>query len=468
MLALRTVERVLGVVRIIILARLLSPEAFGLVGVALIVLELLKTFTTFGFGEALIQHKGDIRGYLDTDFIMSAIRGLVLAGIVFSIAPLTASYFNAPGAKSVIQAMALTLVFNGFISSGIVYFYKELELQKRFIWESSVILSEFAVSISTAFILRSVWALVYGAVASSIVMTIVSFAMHPYRPKLRFDILKAKELFVFGGWVLLGSAANYIFMSIDSIFVGRLLGVVTLGLYTMAHRIGDVVGQEMRIISSGVVFPTYSKLQDDASNLRLAFLKSIEAIAYIVFPTAVGIFFLASDFATLVLGQQWIPAIHAMRILGIAAAIYSLIVTGGSLFYAVGKPRARFVMTVIASLIIIALLYPLTKNFGINGAAMAVLAGNVGGFLVQTWVSAGILKSSIKQLVQPLVLPTIVSIAFGITLELARRAFYEVSLGEFIIVLCLGAVVYAACSFLLWRIFKLGPVQILAMFRDRK
>jgi lipopolysaccharide exporter len=468
MLALRVGGRGLGMVRIIILARLLSPEAFGLVSVALVVMELFKTLTQFGFYDALIQHKGDIQKYLDTVWIMSVIRGLVLAGIIFSIAPLAASYFNAPGAKSIIQAMSVTLVFNGLTSSGIIYYYRELEVQKRFIWEMSSILADLVVSISMAFVLRNAWALVYGAVAASIVYMIVSFVIHPYRPKLRFEILKAKELFNFGWWVLLFSAVTYVFLNVDTIFIGRLLGVVTLGLYTMAHRIGDLIGQEMGNVSNTIVFPTYSKLQDDQANLRLAFLTSNEAVAFLTFPIAVGILVLATDFTTVFLGQQWILAIPAMQILGFAGAIYSLISIGGSLFYAVGKPRTRFLVMVVASFIMVVLLFPLSKEFGMVGAATAVLAGNVGGLLFQTWASAVILKSGIKELLRPLLFPIIVSLVLGISLTLAKHAFSQISLGEFLIVLCLAAVVYAACSLLLWRLFKSGPIQILTMFRGGK
>ena len=468
MLPWRLAGRGLSIVRIIILARLLSPEAFGLVGIALVVMELLKTLTHFGFGDALIQRKGDIKNYLDTVWIMSVIRGLILAGIIVGIAPFTASYFNAPEAKSIIQAMAAVLVLNGFISSGVIYFYKEMEVQKRFIWDMSTMLTDLAVTISLAFVLRSAWALVIGSVASAIVATVVSFVMHPYRPKLRFEILKAKELFNFGWWSLLFSAVTYVFLNVDTVFIGRLLGVVTLGLYTMAHRIGDLMGQELALVSSAVVFPTYSKLQDNISNLRLAFLTSIEAVAFVTFPIAAGVFVLAPDFTTIFLGQQWLPAVPAMQILGIAGAIFSLIITGGSLFYAVGKPRTRFLIMVVASFIMVALLFPLSKEYGLVGAALAVLAGNVGGLLVQTWLSTGILKSSIKELIRPLVFPIIVGLVLGISLTLAKHAFSQINLGEFLIVLCLAAVVYAACSFLLWRLFKSGPIQILNMFRGRK
>jgi lipopolysaccharide exporter len=468
MLALRAGRQGLGIVRLIILARLLSPEAFGLVSVALLAMALLVTLTEFGFGDALIQRKGDIRDYLDTFWIMSIIRGLVLAGIFVGIAPWVASYFDAPDAKPIIQAFAATLVLNGLTNSGTIYFYKEMEVQKRFIWEISAVLTDLVVSISAAFVLRSAWALVYGSIASNIVSTILSYILHSYRPKLKFDIPKAKEMFNFGWWALLYTTVNYVFTNVDTIFIGKLLGVVSLGLYTMAHRVGDLIGREMMMFSGTIVFPTYSKLQDNQEQLRRAFLTCIEAVAFLTFPVAAGVYILAPDFTTVLLGQQWLLAIPAMQLLAIAAAIYSLIITGGSLFYAVGKPRTRFLVMGAVCIIMVALLYPLSKIFGLVGAAGAVLAGSVGGLILLVLASSGILKSSIKELMRSLVYPIIFSLVLGISLILVKLAFTQVGIGEFVIFLCLAAVVYAACSLLLWKVSKSGPVQILTLLLGRK
>jgi O-antigen/teichoic acid export membrane protein len=464
----RLAGRGLSIVRIIILARLLTPEAFGIVSIALIVKELLNNLTQFGFGEALIQRKGDIKDYLDTLWIMQVVRGLVLGGILFGIAQFAANYFNAPEAKAIIQVMAITLVVSGFFSSGIIYFYKELQIQKRFIWDLSGDLTEIAVTVSMAFVLRNAWAVVIGAVTSSIVFMIVSFIMTAYRPKLRFEIGKAKELFSFGWWALLYSIITYIFINFDTIFVGKILGVVVLGIYTIADKVGNLISVEIGLISNAIVFPVYSKLQDNNAMLRLAFFTSIEGIALITFPIAVAVFVLAPDFTPIVFGQQWIKAVPPMQILCIAAAIFSLISTGGSLFYAVNKPRKRFIIMLVASFIMVALLYPLSKEFGMVGAASAVLAGNIGGLLFQTWASAEILKSGIKDLLRPFISPVIVSLVLGITLTLTKQVFAQIKITELIMVICSGVAIYIVCSFLLWRLFKSGPVQVLNVFRDRK
>jgi len=467
MVALRATVRGLGMVRIIVLARILAPEAFGLVSIALLAIELVNQLTATGFDTALIQRKGDIKGYLDTVWTMLVIRGLVLGGLIFGTAPLVASLFNAPDAMPFIQAMAVVLVLRGLTNSGTVYFSKELEVHKRFVWQLSSTLAEIAVAIPVALVLRNAWALVYGAIAGGIIGVIVSYFIHPYRPRPRLDFKKAKELFSYGMWVLFSAIAVYIFTRVDSIFVGRFLGVTALGLYTMAYTICRPIADEVGNLTNFVAFPAYSKLQDNLPKLRQAFLAGIEATALVTFPFAVAIFVLASDFIPLLLGGQWVPAIPALRILGIAAAIYALLSTGGSLLYAVGRPRLRFLTLVVASLVMVPLLAVLTGQFGLTGAAIAMLAGNGGGLIFLAWALRRILNLGIKDLIQMLISPFTICLLLGITLVLAKHAIGQVGIGGFIAILCIAAVVYAASTILVWRFFRTGPLQILALLRGR-
>ena len=467
MLVLQALGYSLKTVRIIVLARLLTPEAFGLVGIALLVIELVRVLTQTGFGLALVQRKGDIKDYLDTFWILSVIRGLVLGSLVFSTASLAANFFNAPDAKYIIQAIAAVLVIQGLNNSGMIYFFKELQVNKRFFWEMSRIVTDLTVAIFAALVLRNAWALVYGLIASNVVGVIVSYTLHPYRPHLKFDFQKAKDLFGFGKWVLLTTIANYIFTRLDSIFVGRFLGVFSLGLYEVAHRIGDMVARQVGNITNFISFPVYSKLQDDPSMLREAFLVGIKMMALVTFPIAVFIFLLAPEITTLILGEQWIASVPAMRILGIAGAVFSLLGIGGSLLYAVNKPHLRFVMMVVSGFVMFLLLISLIRELSLTRAAIVMLSGNVCGLLFLAWISNRILNVSVKDLARLLVSPFIVSSLLSITMILAKKAAGQVDLGEFILILCAASIVYVAFSLVHWRFFKSGPIQILALMRNR-
>ena len=159
--ALRIIGRSLGFIRTIILARLLAPSDFGLLGIAMLAILTLETFSQTGFQVALVQKKENVESYLDTAWTVSAIRGTLLFLILFFSAPMAAAFFNLPQATLVIKILAVSSLLSGTKNIGIIFFQKELKFKKQFVYDFSAILADLAVSISLAFILRSVWALVW-------------------------------------------------------------------------------------------------------------------------------------------------------------------------------------------------------------------------------------------------------------------------------------------------------------------
>lgn len=464
-LASRVFGRGMGVVRIIVLARLLSPEAFGLVAVGLLAIDLVYSFTRTGFSDSLIQQKGDIREYLDTAWVMNVLRSVVLAGILFGAAPLLASFFDAPGARSIVQVMAALVLIQGLNNPGIVYLTKELEIHKRFVLEMSQTLADLSVSITAAVILRNAWALVFGAFASNIVGLIVSYLVQPYRPHFRFDWSKAKTMFHFGKWLTINSWTSYLAQKGDSIIVGRMMGTVSLGLYQMARRVSDLFSQDIILSTMDLAFPAYSKLQDNIPRLRQAFLLSLETMASVVFPVGVAIFLLAPDFTPVILGQQWVPTIPAMRVLGIAAAFQCMLATGRSLFYGLRRPVLDFGMTEIATVVMFALFYPLIKRFGLEGAALAVLIGYVSALPFFVWRSVRLLHIGPRDFLRVALAPLAIVLLMVVGIIAVEQIPSQVNLPHLIILCVVVGVIFVGMSFILWKAFKSGPFQILGLMK---
>ena len=143
---------------ILLLARILPPSEFGVMGIALLAMELVEFATQANFDIALVQRKGDIEPYLRTTWTLQVIRGFLLGIVVVALAPLVASFFDAPAAERLLQVLALSFVIRGFVNIGVVYFRKDLELHKRFLLQVSRILTSSLVVIALALILESVWA----------------------------------------------------------------------------------------------------------------------------------------------------------------------------------------------------------------------------------------------------------------------------------------------------------------------
>jgi len=329
---LRIVNRVFSLIRLIILARILSPNDFGLMGIALLTISILKTFSQTGFEEALIQKKEDIESYLNSAWTALILRGFILFVILYFIAPYAAVFFNSPEAKPIIRVIGFSILFQAFTNIGIIYFKKELEFNKEFIYQFSGTLADFIVAISAVLILRNVWALVLGSLAGSIVRCFMSYLIHPRRPCLSKDLGKVKELFGFGKWIMGSSILIFLIIEGDDIFVGKLLGATALGFYQLAYRISNMPATEITHVISQVTFPTYSKLQDNLPKLREVYLKVLQLIAFLSFPIAGLIFVLAPDFTKIFLGEKWMLMVPAMQILCIFGVTRSINALLGSFF----------------------------------------------------------------------------------------------------------------------------------------
>lgn len=462
---LHIVSQLLHLIRTVILARLLVPHDFGLAGVAMLAISTLGAFTSTGFGAALIQKKGDINRYLNVAWTVQLFRSFVLAIILFFIAPSIATFFKEPQAGMILRVLVVTELFRGVANIGVIYFPKELEFHKEFWYRFIPTLIDFIVAVPVAFILRSVWALVFGSIAGGLATVIMGYIIHPYRPHLSFELSKAKELFNFGKWVFGSSILVFLITQGDDIFVAKLLGISALGFYLMAYRLSNMPATEITHVISRVTFPAYSKLQDNIPKLREGFLRTVEATASLSLPLTVGIFILAPDFIRLFLGEKWMPMVTALRILSISGLMRSIVATG-VVFRGIGQPNLAFWMNLIRLVVIATFIYPLTVRYDINGTAIAVLLGIIAAIPFWWKASSRVVKYSTQKFLRYRLLPPIVgSILMAIVILISQSAFSRIGLVEFIGLIIIGVISYIASQLLSWKFYHLGLIRTLQTLR---
>jgi len=446
--SLRILNRGLGFIRTIILARLLAPEDFGLLGIAMLAISTLETFSQTGFQAALIQKNEDIESYLDTAWTVSAIRGLMLFLILFFAAPSIAEFFNSPQATLIIRVIAVSTLLSGLRNIGIIFFRKELEFNKQFFYEFSATIVDLGVAVTLAFLLRNVWALVWGGLAANFVRLFMSYIIQPYRPRIGFEKERFLGLFGFGRWVLGSSILIFLITQGDDIFLGKMLGVTALGLYQMAYLISNLPATEITHVISQVTFPAYSKLQDDLPKLRESYLKVLQITIFISAPVTGGIFILAPEFTEIFLGDKWMPMVPAMQLLCMSGLARSFGATTGPLFHSIGQPKILTNLAMLQLLILAVIIYPLTKQWELVGISVAVVIPNVITQLLAAFEVINIVKARCFDFLMFLLLPLtatlgmISSILFFINLS-------EISLSSFLICIFLGVISYIAIIYIL-------------------
>ncbi len=458
--SLKIIRKVFSLIRLVIIGRILAPSDFGLMGIALLTMSALETFSTFGFGQALIQKKENTDNYLDAAWTVLIIRGFIVFIIVYLVAPYVAFFFHTPEVKPIIQVLGLVTFFQAFANIGVIFFQKELEFNKVFIYRFVGISTNFIVAVVAAIVLRSVWALVLGLLAEKVVSIIISYLIHPYRPHLSKDIEKAKELFGFGRWILGSSIFVFVGEHIDDIFVGRVLGAMALGFYQMAYRISNMLETEITQVISTVTFPAYAKIQDKKARLRKAYFRIMRLIIAISLPITVGMVLLAPEFTQIFLSEKWVPMVTAMQLLAVAGLIKSIVSTGSPLFIGSGYPKYEFYMQLIRGVIIIVAIYPFIIFMGIKGAALAVILSITGMLVIWYPLSQKITKASWRKYFDTFWPPLFCSLLMVGSIYIAKLYWNPIgqslvagiSIFSMIVIMSIG--VYIASMYLLQRCYS--------------
>ncbi len=458
---LKGIERSLTIIRLVILARLLSPDDFGMMGVALLTLTTFETFTRPGFQKALIQKKDNVEHYLDSAWTMLVLRGIVLAVVIYFAAPIAAAFFDAPEATIVIRSMSLAIVFFSFTNIGVIFFQKELQFHKQVFYQITGVIADFTVAVVLAVVLRNLWALVFGVIAGHFTRMVISFVIHPYRPRFDLDLKRAGELFQFGKWVLGSSILIFLITQGDSIIVGKIAGIAALGFYQVAYRISNVTATEISHVISQVTFPAYSKLQDETQRLCVGYLKVLKVVAFICVPLATFIIMLGHDFTLIFMKEKWLPMVPVLQILSMAGLFRALAATVGPVFYAIGKPSWDTRIQVIRLVIMVSLLFPLLHYLGISGAALSVTISVFITMIIFFVFLVSALKCDLRGIIRALIFPTLSSSLVVAVILILQHIVSPINIIKFFGIAIAGGIVYLGSIFLWQYLFSYEIIPIL-------
>jgi O-antigen/teichoic acid export membrane protein len=375
MAAGQMITRIATLVRLFVLARLLVPRDFGLFGIVMLTLGVLDTFTATGFGTALIQSQERSDDLLDTAWTIGVARGVLVALTIYAVAPLVAGVFGEPSAVGPLRLMALFAAINATANKAVVYLRKDLEFRRYFILQMGPLACALITSLTLAFVLRSVWALVWGQVAAAVLGVIMSYVLVPRMPRFHIGRREAADLIRYGRWMWGDAIVAFLSRRADDAYLGKVRGASALGVYQVAYQISNTPATEVLRVSNSVMLPTYAKLQRDRRLLRQAFLPVFEVVFSLSLPLAVFIFMAAPQIVLGLLGEKWAAAIAPVQVLAVAGFLRAFVGTAVPVFQGTGRPQMGFLMGLARVAGMAATIYPLTARFGISGTAASVSVG---------------------------------------------------------------------------------------------
>jgi len=435
----------------LVLARLLEPTDFGLVAIGLLVINTVGMFRDLGIGPALIYQKKDVDRAANTAMILFPLVGVVLTVMTYATAPITADFFNSHESKPVIQYLSITLLLVTLGITPSVLLDKEMEFKRQFLPEVGSMVAYGLIAIFLAYGGYGVWALVYGKIISLVVWVGLIWLVAPWKPKLEFDFRIAMEMLGYGRHVLAASLIGFLISNMDNGLVGKLLGTTALGFYAMAYNISTLPSSNVIGLVNRVMFPMYSKINENKAALARVYLKSIRYTSALAVPMSLGILVLAPDIIEHLLGSKWMPAMLPLQILCIAGFLGSISANTGLVFNAVGKPHVSMKLS-LAHLIVFAIaLYPMTLRYGIAGTAIAVTIPSMLLTLVGYRMTSNLLGFSLRRYYDALKVPVAGSMIMMIAIASAQHAIPTTGVVRFILLLIIGAASYIVTIYFIGR-----------------
>ncbi|HWD11541.1 MAG TPA: lipopolysaccharide biosynthesis protein [Solirubrobacteraceae bacterium] len=314
--------RVLVLVSTAILARLLTPKDFGVVALALVFTVFLEAVKDLGLGQALIvASDAEEPDRAQTVFAWSVVLGVALTILAAAISPLVASFFHQSQLKELLPVLALNFILRALGTTHYALARKHLNYRVRTVSEICEVSVRGVVGIALALAGAGAWSLVLGFVAGVLASTVALWLQVPFRPRMQLSRTHLRDLLRFGGVLSIVDVGAVIFYNTDYLFIGRVLGAASLGLYTIGFRIPELAILNVAHVAADVLFPAYSAL--DRGRLREGYIASLRYLTMLTVPLAAGLAVLARPVILVVFGHQWSGSISVTR----AIAAYTLFAT---------------------------------------------------------------------------------------------------------------------------------------------
>lgn len=378
--ALRLGVRGLGFISTLILARLLMPEDFGLVALASLIAASIELFGAFNFDIWLVRHSQPKRDDYDTVWTLALIRDLLIALMVIALAVPAAAWFGDPDLEQVLQVLAAATVVKAFRNIGVVDFRRDMQFDREFRFLGLSKLCSFVVTVALAFTLRNYWALLGGIVAGALSRLLLSYMLHPYRP--RPSLCLARKVLKFSRWLLLLGITGFVYRRIQGLVIGKSMGSEALGFFSMAEEISEFATSELLIPLRRVLVPAYSRIQQDMPRLRMSFTDTFSLIILLGVPLTAGIALLAEPLVQVLLGDRWLPVVPIMRILAAHAMAAVFLANQAPVLMALGMTRLLSNLYGFALLLKIPLLLWAAGSGSLETVAVVIAAVHITLFAV--------------------------------------------------------------------------------------
>ncbi len=453
MVFMRLGDRLIGLVSMAVLARLLLPADFGLVGYAMVLLAILEIFAQLGVENALIQDQKAPRESYDTAWTMNICKGLALSLALLLAAQPAALFFDAPEVEPVIYTLAFLPFVAGLENIGTVDFRKELAFHKDFVFNFLTRFCGAVLTITLAFVLKDHWALVFGMILRAFLRVVLSYRMSDFRPRL--SLSRFSQIFNFSKWIMLQNLLHGFNERLPALVIGRMSGPQALAFYNIAFEISNLASTELAAPIRRALFPGFAKMSENREELADSFRWALSIIVTIGLPIPMGIAVTAEYLVPALLGWNWLETVPVIQVLCLQGAIIIMGTNSHLIYLALGRPSITAWLSGLRLAVLVPACIYGVSEFGAVGAGLALVASALAVRFMDYAIVLPMLSMRVTDFVAQIWRPLTAVLAMNFAVRLLQdwleQSFMQpYLLPKLIASVVVGGLVYVSVLLLLW------------------
>lgn len=380
----------------LILARLLSPEDYGLNAVVLIFISIGTTIVDSGLANSLIRTKNADDGDYSSVFWLNFILGIFAYGVVYTLAPLISDFFEQPILTPLLRWYCVSFIIAGLSTVQTAILTAQMRFKKLMLCNLPGAIIGPVVGIWMAYLGMGVWSLVGMFLTTQLLQTLALWFSSPWRPGFQMDKSKAKSHVMFGYKLLLSSLLDAAFREIYSFIIGKKYALDTLGYYNRARALNDYPTSILTNIVSKVTYPLLANIQDNKAEISNAYRQILRMSLFISAPVMLGLSAVAYPLIAFLLGEEWLPAVPYFKIICLASMLYPIHSINLNVLKVYGRTDLFLRLEIIKKVLTVVCIL-VSLPYGIIGLVWSAVAASVLALLVNTYYSKNLIAYSTKQ-----------------------------------------------------------------------
>lgn len=451
------IQQSIGIVSMLILARLLTPQDYGIVAAAMLVIHFFDVLSSTGIDDYVLSRKTLEEEELHTAWTIRLAVKVMLASTVVLLAPWFAAFFEQPELKMVLLVAAAIPIIEGLQSPGLLLLRRNFQYRTISLMMVGSKLTAFVAGLSVAIVFRSYWALIVSTLVFVSFTTVFSYRLYAIKPRLTLSYFGSQ--WHFSKWSVVRALMGFSRSKADNFFVGKFLGVTELGVYSLSKTLATMPHDHLTHALTGLFTSSIGGSRDRVDNAASSLSKIMATVVSIMLPVAVGMFLVAEPMVSVLLGPNWsnaVPIIQALSLLSITYALFTAITTS---IVALGHIKTASILDGVSLLIVLAVML-LTLSFSRDTVLIAAARSfsAVSMLLMFYFFICRIINMPHWDLVRSFIPAVVGSTIMTIVVNVCNQLTDLNPLSTLLLMIGAGGIVYTVVFVsLLWRLRKLTP-----------